>query len=293
MKRYLFVILAILVLFSLGCVIGGEKPKVPPTAVPMQVMPTLVPTDPPTPIPPTPEPPTAEPTLPPTVAPTLPPPPVVTEQATVAPTVQTGPSSDYFFDDFDGTTTENWIYEYITGNTKDRSETIVDDDLMKVRLEPNEETHLKLYNTAYVYDDVYVETKFFNKGDNRNLIGVICRASDKGFIEFRITPGGFYEIHRFDFELKRKNINPYVEILKGASVDIKTLVNWNTIGMNCAGSDFDFYINGKLQKFAIPVALKAEFGKLSKGNVGISVTNYANTTGAVEVQFDNVITDAP
>jgi len=288
MKRYFVIILSILVLFSLGCVIGGEKEVVPPTAMPQQVMPTQVPTD-----PPTPEPPTAEPTLPPTVAPTLPPPPVVTEQATVAPTVQTGPSSDYFFDDFDGTTTENWIYEYITGNTKDRSETIVDDDLMKVRLEPNEETHLKLYNTAYVYNDVYVETKFFNKGDNRNLIGVICRASDKGFIEFRITPGGFYEIHRFDFELKRKNINPYVEILKGASVDIKTLVNWNTIGMNCVGSDFDFYINGKLQKFAIPVALKAEFGKLSKGNVGISVTNYANTTGAVEVQFDNVITDVP
>ena len=287
MKRYLFVILAIFVLFSLGCIIGGDKQEVPPTAVPQQVMPTQPPTEPPA------AEPTVPPALPPTVEPTIPPPPVVTEQATEAPTVDSGPSSDYFFDDFDGTTTENWIYEYITGNTKDRSETIVDENLMNVRLEPNEETHLKLYNTAYVYEDVYVETKFFNKGDNKNLIGVICRASDKGFIEFRITPGGFYEIHRFDFELKRKNINPYVEILKGASIDIKTLTNWNIIGMNCVGSDFEFYINGKLQRFAIPPALKAEFGKLYGGNVGVSVTNFANTTGAVEVQFDDVLTEAP
>lgn len=292
MKRYLLVILAILVLFSLGCVIGGDKEEVPPTTVAQQVMPTQAPTEPPTAIPPTPEPPTAEPPAQPTVAPTVPPP-AATELATEAPTVESGPSSDYFFDDFDGTTTENWIYEYITGNTKGRSETIVDENLMNVRLEPYEETHLKLYNTAFVYEDVYVETKFFNKGDNKNLIGVICRASDKGFIEFRITPGGFYEIHRFDFELKRKNINPYVEILKGASQDIKTLTNWNIIGMNCVGSDFEFYINGKLQKFAIPPALKAEFGKLYGGNVGVSVTNFANTTGAVEVEFEDVLTEAP
>jgi len=291
MKRYLFIVLAILVLFSLGCVIGGDKQEVAPTAVPQQVQPTQAPTQPPT----APPPPTAEPTVPPPVEPTVEPTavPVVTEAATEAPPAETGPTSEYFFDDFDGSTTDYWIYEYITGNTKDRSEIVVEDNLLKVRLEPYEETHLKLYDTSFVYEDVYVETTFFNKGDNKNLIGVLCRASDKGFIEFRITPGGFYEIHRFDFELKKKNINPYVEILKGASLDIKTLTNWNTIGMNCTGSDFDFYINGKLQKFAIPVALKAEFGKLSEGNVGISVTNYANTTGAVEVQFDNVITEAP
>ena len=164
-------------------------------------------------------------------------------------------------------------------------------DLSKSNSSVNALGFVFLDDKSFVYDDVYVETTFFNKGDNKNLIGVLCRASDKGFIEFRITPGGFYEIHRFDFELKKKNINPYVEILKGASLDIKTLTNWNTIGMNCTGSDFDFYINGKLQKFAIPVALKAEFGKLSEGNVGISVTNYPETTGAVEVHFDNVITE--
>ncbi len=80
-------------------------------------------------------------------------------------------------------------------------------------------------------------------GPNRMNVSLICRKSDKGWYEFSIESGGYYQIWKWD---PNAGDNGYYYTLKrAASKYIKLQSATNVLEAQCIGSDLTFIINGE------------------------------------------------
>jgi S1-C subfamily serine protease len=199
---------------------------------------------------------------------------------------------DYFLDEFEGDLS-NWQQWVAAGNSSQNYAEVVNNRL-KVKL-PSAETYTYIENLGYVYDDVYVETEFTTIAGGRNGMAVICRSSDVGWYEFRISTRGMYagsyEIYRFDFEQKSKGRNPYVRLIASErtySQDIKNGFQTNAIGMSCYGNELRFWVNGVEQTRHNKAVVD---NVLSSGYVGIGVMSFSD--GPVDIESNYVGTDSP
>jgi hypothetical protein len=276
MKRLYFIPLMILLMVTLACsfTTGGKATS------------TVE-------IPPTKEVPTAEvPTLPP--APTLPPPPPTQPPApTVEPTTDRG---GYFMEEFDGTL-ENWAGWVAAGD--DRYQ-YAEASFGRLRFEvPSPETYYYIENNSASYSDVLVEAKFEATSTNKNGIALICRSSDNGWYEFRVSTAGNtagrFSVYRYDYYLKSQKKVPYVNLLKGypdiATIDLKNGLSVNTIGLSCRGNELTFYINGIQQLGINKKPLIVVDDSLTEGAAGIGVMSFSG--GVVKIEFDWVSTTMP
>ncbi len=192
-----------------------------------------------------------------------------------------------YHEDFSGNI-DNWTWYFVTGNTQDNAQVMLDNDRLKVQLEPKEEAHLKMFENTHMYQDVIVSTTFENFGSNTNGVAVLCRVSDKGWYEFRISTGGLYSIMRYDQALRDADQVPYVTIASGGSTLIKTGLKANKIAMSCAGNQFRFFVNDveiKKDKMKIPPTKMDEFKKLGEGTTGLAVYAESNTDSPVKIEF--------
>lgn len=287
MKRSILILFIMLAFVSLACdlggitsAIGGKPSDTPeptpntlpsPTATARSLIPTSKPTD---------------------SIPTLPPPPAVTSEAAEV-TAEPQSSSDYFRDDFD-TESPDWQYQYISGNTQEQCEgpSFVDGSV-RWGCPNGEEAQVRITNETYDYEDVVVQVEVENFGNNNNAIALLCRVSNDGWYEFRITSGGLYSIYRYDWALKDAGQNPYVYITDGASVNIITGAKVNKLAMSCVGDRFEFYANDVKIKVNIPLSLRPEFEKLKSGGVGFGMGVNFNSPSPVDIAFNWFETLAP
>lgn len=300
MKRAILYPMLIFVLISTACVMGGKTavptattaPTEIPTAQPLQglAVPTETIAQPPTSVPeptetmPVVEEPTQVPEEP-TQAPVEP-----TQEPTTPPPADTG---GIYREEFsDPARLSSWLYLYVTGNSQGKAKFDENDDKFNIRLPQKEETDFKLYTTDTSYTDMFVSAEVENLGDSNNGVGLLCRVSDKGFYEFRISSSGLYAIYRYDAVLKKAKQPPYVHIAEGGSPLIRTGKKINSIAMDCSGSDFKFYINDQLLKTNITTTLKEEFSKLPEGGFGLSAISYNETGSPVEVNFNWIQVEA-
>jgi hypothetical protein len=280
MKRSIVISILILAVVSLACNLGGlmngaatETPEPPPqmpsatsTARPLSVEPS----------------PTREiiATLTPSEEPTRQP-----VESTEEPQ-ETQTSTDYFRDDFDSDS-GLWEYLYITGNSREQcSVPSLLDGAVEWACPPGEETQLRFYTLDYDYEDVVVQAEVENFGSNKNGISLLCRVSDLGWYEFRISSGGEYYIFRFDWMLRNSGQNPYIFIANGATPLILVGQKVNTFAMDCSDSDFKFYINSSQMAVTIPDAKKNEFAVYPGGGVGFGVMLYGDTPATTDVAFN-------
>ncbi|NPV84456.1 MAG: hypothetical protein HPY45_00420 [Anaerolineae bacterium] len=262
--KNVYLVFVVLIFVSLACLKGGETPT--PTPVPVI----------PTPLPPTTEPPPL---------PTEPPPPPVepVEQATE----ESMPSSSpYYRDEFDEIS-DAWTYEWVTGNTQNNAEIINEDGALIFKIPGREESAVKVYNNQYSYGDVIVQAEVENFGHPQNGMSLLCRVTERGFYEFRISAGGKYWVYRYDTKLKKEGKNPYVFINDGATTLINPGNKKNTFAFDCSGTEFGLYINGTQHKPKppIPQTLRDEFKRYTEGGVGLGAMAYREATREVEIHF--------
>ncbi len=279
MKRRILFPIIVLALMMLACSIGdiGQTvglTKATETAIPTERPPLEEPTSAPQQIP------TAAPTntsepLPPTPRPTDPPP-----QPSNTPA---GPV--YFREDFDNNI--NWTFEYITGNTQDQcvGPSVVDGQL-RWACPTGEESQLKIYEGIQSYEDVVVQVQTENYGSNTNWVVLMCRVNNEGWIEFRFTGGGLFEIYRFDRGLRNQGKNPYVYIANGATAFMKAGKTNNTVAMVCAGDNFEYYANGNKIQLVVPPKYREEYARQGAGGVGIGFIVMGNNPGPVDVGIE-------
>jgi len=267
-KRAYILPLVVIVLASMACsVLGGaQEPTqevVLPSAIPTQVV--EMPTEPPpTPVPPTQEPVVEQPTAEVMAVPTEPPAPAEPQWETW---VAAGdPSKDYT-------------------------------ELAGGRLSfelPSPETYAYADRVDAVYGDVFVEAEFETFKGGPNGIAVICRGSNRGWYELRITTinssdrpyAGSYELYRYDYSLKEQGKNPYYNLLRNMprinSMDIVNGYGFNTIGLVCEGNQIRPFINGVEQ---LPNKQQVFDDVLTEGTVGVGAMSFGG--GPVEIVFNS------
>ena len=299
MKRLIYPIL-ILFLTTMACTIGSFGQQAPtktveePSATPLFKVPTDVPvvqalpTD--TAIPP-------EPTTPP--KPTTPPNSNPTATAQIQGGLNTG--SDFFKEDFKGNV-DNWKQWVPAG---DPTKSYFKLDLGRLRFElPSTETYVYVQNTKFTYQDVLAVTTFETvETDGKNGVAILCRISDHGWYELRVSTmgdrAGWIQIYRYDPRLKALGENPYVNLLlptyKLESIPISAIKNGfavNTIGLQCKGNNLSVYANGQAMihpRLNVPIVVTDN--NLQEGTVGVGVMSFS--TGKSYVEFIGVSTNQP
>jgi hypothetical protein len=279
-KSYLIPVL-VLTLVTLACGFGDVSQMVGKSEpTPTQTKPVLVdPTSPPQKIP------TAEPSAT-IVVPT----PTEEPEATEESDEPTEPT--YFREEFDGSV--DWTYEYIYGNTKEQCENpgLVNGQLHWA-CRSGEETQIRMYEDVHNYEDVGIQVEIENFGSNTNWTALMCRVNENGWIEFRFSTSGLYEIYRFDASLRQQDKNPYVYIGNGATQFLKSGKVKNQVAMVCAGEEFTFYANGNQIKTNITTKGIKEFAILGSGGVGIGFQVMGDNPGPVDVGVEWFETFAP
>jgi hypothetical protein len=298
MKRIIYPIL-ILIFTTMACSIGSIGKPAPTATQPMVEEPSAtplfeVPTDVPvvevlpedTPLPPEPTEAPIEPSTPTNILPT-------------ATTQIKGPS--YFNEDFTNNV-DNWKQWVPAGDATKNYVKVV---LGRLRFElPSTETYVYVQNTKFNYSDVLTVAKFETvETDGGNGVAVLCRVSDKGWYEVRVSTMGSQAgrvwLYRYDPRLKALGENPYVNLLLKPysleSVPISAIKNGfatNTIGLQCNGDTLSVYANGKAMihpRLNVPIAVTDS--TLTDGTVGLGVMSFS--TGKSYVEFINASTNAP
>lgn len=273
MKKMLYFV-AILALMAMACNLGGgsNEPEAAPTAVVEQVLPTVAPTF------------TMVPTLPslveqPTEAP-------VVEEATEVPveepTEEPAPEAEFV----------SWV---VAGDSTKNFTEFADD---KIVLDlPKSETYSYVRLEGIEYDDVYVEvTAETMSGSAMNGIAVMCRASEAGWYELRVTTvgqnAGSWMMYFYNYRLKEQGKNPYERLIKTIdrinSIDIVNGYNINTIGLSCEGNEIRPYINGVEQIYNKTIVTD---DNLTSGMVGFGGMSY--NVGPVKMEFTDFAAGMP
>jgi hypothetical protein len=270
MKRILHLI-AILTLTAMACSLGGvtgsQATVEVPTQVVEQVQPTIAPTF------------TLVPTLPlPTLAPTE----AVVEQPTEQPPVEPDPEVQFIA----------WV---VAGDAS-KSFTEFYDDKIVLEL-PKSETYSYVRMDGVDYDDVYVEvTAETMSPSSSNGLAVMCRASELGWYELRVsTVGpntGSWMMYFYNYRLKEQGKNPYVRLIKTTekvnSVHIVNGYNLNSIALSCIGNEIRPYINGVEQIYNKTIVTD---DNLSSGMVGFGGMSFG--VGPVTFEFTDFSTSVP
>jgi hypothetical protein len=163
---------------------------------------------------------------------------------------------------------------------------------------PNVETNALVFNPKISASDVKVEGTFENIHSTVASYSVICRASEDGWYEFRISvagpEGGSYKIYKFDSYLKEQKKTPYIILHPGMdrffTYDIKLGLNKkNKIGMICEGETIRVFIND-VEQFPIKYSGITD-SDYSEGGVGFGVQSYGE--GIVDVDVVKFTADKP
>jgi hypothetical protein len=298
MKRLIYPIL-ILFIITVACTIGSFGQPAPtmtvePSATPLFEVPTAIPmiqalpTD--TAIP-------AKPTTPP--QPTTPPKSGPTATAQIQGGLNTG--SGFFNEDFKGNV-DDWKQWVGAGDPAKNYTKLL---LGRLRFElPSTETYVYVQNTKYTYKDVLAVATFETvETDGKNGVSIVCRYSDQGWYELRVSTmgdrAGWIQIYRYDPRLKALGENPYVNLLlptyQQDSLPISTIKNGfavNTIGLQCSGNTLSVYANGSAMihpRLKVPIVVTDN--TLQEGTVGIGVMSFS--TGKAYIEFISVSTNQP
>jgi hypothetical protein len=253
-----FLVFAGLVLLT-GLACGINYPFTPSTKPPL---PSLLPTEPPSPTQPPPL------KLIPTQQATLPPLPTLEPSETPTPTE----SPSFFTEDFQGDLSM-WTY-FVKSGDKEKLTISTDQGGIVTRLD-DVDLAVYFYYDPHLYNDVVIDMSYRNQGRNSNNVNLICRYSDAGWYEFTVQNDGLYQIWAYS--------NGYELLANGGSTAIRMGQDSNQISVACVGNKLSLSING----IATRTINDTRFF-LGQGKVGFGVNISAlNPVTPVIVSFDS------
>jgi hypothetical protein len=129
--------------------------------------------------------------------------------------------------------------------------------------------------------DVKLEATFINTGNNSNGVILICRYSDKGWYEFRISNSKNYSIDAF-----KPNGDILGNLASGSLLEIKSGKNVETdFAATCKGDELSLAVKG------IEITTTLAKYDFTDGTVGIGFS--APNGLPVDVEFKSVKTSKP
>lgn len=180
----------------------------------------------------------------------------------------------YFRDEFENDITDDWGLKVVSGL---ESQLIWSQINGKLRLEtlPPNDTNFIFLNKKHNYDDVIVTAEVEDAGPLDNALSLICRATEAGWYEFRISPSGYYELLRFDQYLHDDGKNAYTNFLEKrvGSTKIVSGLNKNQFSLSCVGDTISAFVNGE-QLYWEKRPLAIEDDTYSDGTVGFGLVGY-------------------
>jgi len=177
----------------------------------------------------------------------------------------------YFRDEFEDDINENWGMKVISGLEDQLIWSQLNGKLRMQTLPPNDVNYVFL-NKKHTYDDVIVQAEVENAGPLDVGFSLICRASEAGWYEFRISPSGYYEFVRFDQYLKDEGKNPYTSYVEKRMNSTKILggLEKNEFSLSCVGNLITVFVNGE-QLYYEKRPLAVEDDTYSEGTIGFGL----------------------
>ena len=156
--------------------------------------------------------------------------------------------------------------------------------VIHIPLQKTKEPWGYLINTAFTYSDVKMEVITTNTGINTNGVSLVCRYSDSGWYEFRISNGGKYSIYAFGPNGKIPQ-GGYELVADASSNEILIGKATNVYTATCNGNKLSLDINGTQVK-----TINARYD-FPEGNIGIGFSSPQNIP--VDVEFESVKISQP
>ena len=185
--------------------------------------------------------------------------------------------STFFRDELDKDINDDWGLRVVSGLEKQLIWTQVNGKFRIQTLPPNDVNFIFL-NKKHTYDDVIVQAEVENAGPLDNAFSLICRATEAGWYEFRISSNGYYELLRYDQYKKNEGANAYsnfVEKRVGSSL-IKGGLDKNVFALSCVGDVISAFVNGE-QLYWEKRPLAIEDNSYSEGAIGFGFAGYGKS----------------
>ena len=162
---------------------------------------------------------------------------------------------------------------------------------LRLQILPPNDTNFVFLNKNTNYEDVVVQAEVENFAQLDVAFSLICRASEQGWYEFRISPQGYYEILRYDAYKQKEGRLAYTNFVdrRIGSSYIKGGLETNVFALSCNGDQIKGYINGEeLYKDKRPLTI--EDTTYTSGSFGFSVLGYGKE---VDMTFNWIETLKP
>ena len=195
-----------------------------------------------------------------------------------------------FRDDLSNDIGTEWGLKTISGIENQLIYTMGDGQL-HLKLLPGNDTNFAFINKSKNFKDVVVRAEVRYLESSAAFVSVICRASDKGWYEFRINSMGYYEVLKFDQDLKNQGKNAYTNLvgLQLRSPLVKTGATINRLALSCSGNQLKAFVNDN-QVFKDQRALVITDDSFSEGAIGFGLSSNGKST---DLSFNYVETLKP
>jgi len=188
-------------------------------------------------------------------------------------------------DEFDEDINKTWGMKIISGLEKQLiwSQT---NGKFRLEIQPPNDTNFAFFRKDTSYNDVIVQAEVENHAQTENAFSLMCRATDAGWYELRISSDGYYELLRFDQYLADEGKNAYTNFVNGrvGSTLINTGLDKNVFALSCQGNQLKVFINGK-QVYYDKRPLTIEDDTYSSGTIGFGILGYGKQ---LDVSFNYI-----
>lgn len=193
-------------------------------------------------------------------------------------------------DEFDDDINKNWGMKIVSGleNQLIWSQT---NGKFRLEIQPPNDTNYAFFRKNTSYRDVIVQAEVQNYGQLDNAFSLMCRATEAGWYELRISSQGYYELLRYDRYLADEGKNAYTNFVQTrvGSTFIKGGEETNVFALSCQGTQLKVFINGE-QVYYDKRPLTIEDTTYSEGTIGFGALSYGKE---VDVTFNYIETLKP
>jgi hypothetical protein len=195
-----------------------------------------------------------------------------------------------FRDDLSSGISKDWGLKIISGIEKQLIYS-QEDGQFRLELLPGNDTNFIFINKGKNYKDVVIQAEARYLESSAAYVAVICRASDKGWYEFRINSQGYYKVLKYDQYLKDQGKNAYTDLIgqQLRSPLVKTGKEINRLALSCSGNQLTAFINNE-QVFKDRRPLVITDDNFSEGTIGFGVSGNGNRA---DLSFNTIETLKP
>ncbi|NMB60742.1 MAG: hypothetical protein GYA18_00205 [Chloroflexi bacterium] len=193
-------------------------------------------------------------------------------------------------DEFEDDINKNWGVKVISG-LEDQLIWSQTNGKFRLEIQPPNDTNFAFFRKDTSYNDVIVQAEVENYGQLDNAFSLMCRASDAGWYELRISSQGYYELLRYDQYLAAEGKNAYTNFVESriGSTLINSGLDKNVFALSCQGTQLKVFINGE-QVYYDKRPLTIEDNTYSGGTIGFGALSYGKE---VDITFNYIETLKP